>query len=40
MADLLKPSSLSHKERLLPIKTQGNPLIAPKSKILTILLSK
>ena len=37
---LLKPSSFNQRLRLLPIITQGNPLIAPSNKILIILLSK
>ena len=38
--DLLNPSSLSHKLKLLPMRTQGNPEIAPSNNILSILLSK
>ena len=40
IVDLLKPSSLSHKLKLLPMRTQGNPEIAPSNNILSILLSK
>ena len=39
IVDLLSPSSLSHKLKLLAINTQGNPLIAPNKRILTIRIS-
>ena len=39
IVDLLRPSSLSQRLKLLAINTQGKPLIAPNKRILTLRIS-